>query len=653
MSAVRTAVAVALLALSCAAQFVVPEGSDFHNGSALPQLDDGSDEDELRALQDALQQGSIGAALDVLRLLRADRDVALVPYGPRTHVPALDRAAQMVAASDSTEVREAVEQDARRAIDAARERRDVEALVDWATRGRALAASSRAAALAARLLYESGHWWGAASMVALVDEPDADLVELGERARRRADEADGRDAADEPDGELDVFDWRWAVGVRHAGDVEPEVGPPLVVDGRPGELLIVDGQGLHGFDPVAQERTMASFRWNDQVLRTMRERRFVTTLPAPREFSAARAGSRLVVPFNVPESINRSRSSRVDRSAHLVAVDLQARGRVDVVTASLAWITEPPRGRRDAAFGPPLVRGRRVFALVYRVGLQTEVSLACFDLDTGAPLWETPLVLGTDVPRFGNRQAEMSSLRLDKRARTAQLAERDGVIHASTGYGVVAAVDGWTGVVRHSFRYDRLFTIDPKSYHAAYLFDPHPPGWRDEPVRLWDDRVVVAPSDSRYLYVLADEPGPRGHLILDDPIERLDRVHVVDLVPDPGGSASPAILATQRRDRRLALVLLSPDGHVLRRSTPLGVTDSRTFDDARPLRIGDDVLVPTVTGVHAFDLTEDGAAPRRLSGPLLGGPLPTLRLMRVDAGLVALTPQGEQPGLLVQVWLEP
>lgn len=655
LRAAAVLLALAATAATAAAQFVVPEGSDFHNGSSLPLLDEGDDEAQLRRLQTALRDGSVGVVLDVLRLLREDGDVRLVPFGPRTHVPALERATQLVAAADSPSLREAVEDDARRAIAAARARRDVDALVDRATRGRALESSTLAATHAARLLYEAGHWWGAASMVALVDAPDEALVELGERARERAARGDALPTIETPTS--DVFSWRWAVGVRHALDTEPGVGLPLVIDGRDDELLLVDSVGLHGFDPVAQERTLGSFRWKDEVLRRMRERRFISTLPAPRQHSVARSGDRLVVPFNVPTDINRSRSARVKRSAMLVAVDLLDSSVVGPGDpgAVVVWTARPRGEGAEAAFGPPLVRGQRVFALVYRVDLQTEVSLACFDLTTGAPLWETPLVLGVEVRRFASRRAETSAASIDKRARTAELAERDGVIHASTGYGVVAAVDGWTGVVRHTFRYDRVFSLEPSVYDSAYLFDPEPSGWNDEPVRLWDERVVVAPSDSRYLYVLADEPGPRGHLILDDPIERLDRVDVVTLVPDPDGRPSPAILATQRRDGRLAVVMLDSNGHVLRRTPALSTNDSRLLPDtSRPIALGTDVLVPTATGVHVFDTQTEGAAPRVLTGPLLGSPLPTAALWRTSSGLIGLTPQvGRDAAVLVQVWREP
>jgi hypothetical protein len=85
-------------------------------------------------------------------------------------------------------------------------------------------------------------------------------------------------------------------------------------------------------------------------------------------------------------------------------------------------------------------------------------------------------------------------------------------------------------------------------------------------VRFAPGRTIVAPPDSRFLYMLAPEPGPRGQLVLDDPIEKLDRVHIVGLRPDPQGRPSPAVLCTRRSGGRGGLVLLGPDGHVLQAS---------------------------------------------------------------------------------------
>jgi hypothetical protein len=125
-------------------------------------------------------------------------------------------------------------------------------------------------------------------------------------------------------------------------------------------------------------------------------------------------------------------------------------------------------------------------------------------------------------------------------------------------------------------------------------------------VQLWRDRVVVAPGDSRYLYVLADEPGPAGQLVLDDPIERLDRRYVAGLLDDPAGGPSPAVLLTRRQGGRWGLVLLGPGGRELASSAPLS---PQVFFCGRPRMLGSTVLVPSVVGLLGFSAGDLAAAP--------------------------------------------
>ena len=246
-------------------------------------------------------------------------------------------------------------------------------------------------------------------------------------------------------------------------------------------------------------------------------------------------------------------------------------------------------------FGPPVLAGPLVVSPVFRIGLQAQVSLAIHALEDGSLLHEVPLVLGTDVRRFASRRAEVDIDDVDKRAREGLLAVEHGIAHVCTGFGAVVAVDLLTGRLRHGFRYDRRFAQERAVYHPAFLFDSG--GWDHEPVRLWGERVVVAPSDSRFLYMLAREPGPAGQLILEDPIERLDRRHVATLLPDPGGSEAPAVLATRVRDGLVSLVLLGPNGHTLATSPPLAAGEQPT---GRPLTLNGIVILPTSLGLRLF-----------------------------------------------------
>jgi hypothetical protein len=145
---------------------------------------------------------------------------------------------------------------------------------------------------------------------------------------------------------------------------------------------------------------------------------------------------------------------------------------------------------------------------------------------------------------------------------------------------------------------------------------------------------VVAPRDSRFLYVLAAEPGPRGHLILDDPVEQLDRREIVALLPDPAGSASPAILCTRRAGRRSGLVLLAPGGAVLA-ATPW--LDPGAVYTGRPLVVGDDAFVPSAVGLLGYRIDDLERPPARLprAGPVPEG---VAAVHALADGLVTFSP---------------
>jgi len=428
---------------------------------------------------------------------------------------------------------------------------------------------------------------------------------------------------------------------------------PLVADARDGELLFVHGGGLTFLDEATGVPSARPLAWAEHVARRGDEE---VLMPRPRRQTLARAGDRLLIPFDV--SRYEPPTARQTRRSLLMAVDLlppappeaapggtadtkdAARGPMALPeAATVAWMSDVPPGARageqpageparddadpgglanlfgldeppSVTLGPPLVAGPRVYAQVFRTGLTTQVSLACFALQDGRLLFETPLVEGAQVQRFSSRIAEVSELDLDKRAREGPPVERDGIIYTCTGFGVVAAVDGLTGLPRFTFRYDRIFSLDADTYDPAFLFDTG--GWNDEPPRLWPDRLVVAPGDSRFLYILALEPGPAGDLILDDPIERLDRRNVVGLRPDPQGRPSPAVLATRRRGGRFGVQLLGPDGHVLQQ-TPL--IPAYAAGAARPLLLdaptAPQILMPTSSGLLCLQ-RDDLTAPARL-----------------------------------------
>jgi len=681
--AARGALAVTLLFGMCPsapAQFVAPEGSRYHNGASLALQDEGDGADALTALRTALADGASSSVVVLFSGLRADRREQLVSLGPRVDAPAIEVAARRLLASGDREGHRAVLAEARTALAAARAARDLPVLLDHATRGIALETSREAALAAARLFFEEGRWWEAASLATRAGAlPGAAALQAA--ARRRLSE--GVPAVD---GAPTSARWVLQRGAALTIDDNPSGGLPLVTDGRRGELLFLDARGLFPIDRVTAELTLKPFEVLPRLLGDDG-----LDLPGVARHALAREGDRFFLPVNalrIPRFADRGefkRSPTVSRAARLAALDL---GPSEIVSAWTVLPAPPPADPRvSTSLGPPLAVGRRVFCLVFRVALTTDVSLLAVSADDGRTLFEIPLVNAAQIRRYASRTADTSSMDLDKTADESALAERDGIVYACTGHGVFAAVDGLTGHVRHTFRYDRTVSQDPDTYDPAFLFDTG--CWRDEPVRLWPEappaargpvpagvlpavgapeeagpasgereriapeagpgpgpeRVVIAPGDSRFIYMLAREPGPAGQLIVDDPIERLDRLDIAGLVSDPHGRVSPALICTWARAGRGGAMLVGPDGHVLQRGLmPLASPDDdRAQITGRPLLVGSRVLVPSTVGVVNFESAQL-SAPTDLLPRDPASPAAAAAVFAVRDGLATLSPQLPRAG---------
>jgi len=651
---------------AAAAQFVAPEGSRYHNGASLALQDEGDGADALAALRRALAADAPDTVASVFAGLRADAREQLVALGPRVDAPALEVAARRLAASGDSAALAAVLAVERAAIAQALLSHDLPSLLDRATRGLALESCPQAALAAARMVFEEGRWWEACSLARRAGGLDG-AAQLAAAAQARLQAASGASPAGRPV----AGHWALQRAIGLSIDPDPNGGLPLVTDGRDGELLFADSRVLFPFSRATGKGTLKPFEILPQLLGEGG-----LELPGVGQHALARWGSRLIVPVNaihISRFNSREESRRnpgQPRAGRLAALDF-GDGELAV-----AWTAEPPATDGDSqastALGPPLAVGGRVFCLVFRVGLTTDVSLLAVSAEDGRLLFETPLVNAAQIRRYASRLADTRAEDLDKRGDDSALAERDGIVYACTGHGVFAAVDGLTGHVRHTFRYDRIVSEDPESYDPAFLFETGT--WDGEPVRLWPaeplppaerprgpaagaadpepgrpgpERVVIAPGDSRFLYMLAREPGPAGQLILDDPIERLDRLHVAGLLPDPQGRPSPAVLCTRRRTGQGGLALLGPDGHVLA-ATPM-LPAERAEEGVqiigRPLLAGARALVPTLKGLLSFAVGDLGAPPELVPG--VPGDSPAVQaVFAVRDGLVTLSPQppASKPG---------
>jgi len=491
----------------------------------------------------------------------------------------------------------------------------------------ALPTAREAALRAARLLFEEGRFEEAAALAGRAG--GADAAALGAAARRRLDAAAGG-----PPDDRGARGWT----ARDAAALpvgDHGFGPlPHVVRGPRGELLWLDGQRLVGIDRATRRLTgpplLPLERLQERSDDWLHE-------PAPRRQALVRAGDAWLAAWS--PLLGMLSSEAVPRRGSLLAIDPRP-------PARLAWVALPAPGEAASTdVGPPAAWAGRAYVQVFRTDLETSVSLACFDQADGRLLWETPLAQGQQVKRYSARFAAASTYETDKRAVEVAPALRDGTVWCCTGVGVLAAVDALTGAPRLLFRYDRLFPQDTGTYEPAWLFETG--GWDHEPLRFAAGRVIVAPPDSRFLYMLAEAPGPGGQLILEDPIERLDRQHVVALRDDPQGRAAPAVLCTRRSGGRAGLVLLGPDGHVLSRS-PLLEPGVELL--GRPLPLGERVLLPTSAGLLEASATDLAAPPRPLPR-LAGMPAPVVAAFVLDDGLAALSPLPDPDADAAGRWL--
>ncbi|GJM21179.1 MAG: hypothetical protein DHS20C15_10940 [Planctomycetota bacterium] len=606
---------------------LVPEGSNFHNGASFPLAARAEARELLDRLEHALVVADPEEAAFALRGLRHRREVDLVDYGPRTLVPALDRAASRVMSAEQPALRERVIREQRDALAALVAERDLDGLLDHATRGLALPTSRDAAQIAARFLFEQGRWW------------DAEVL-----ARRAGSDALAELCAARQQVHATPAPWPgpWTFGFSHRYTAQrlDTSGLPFARDGFPGEVLIADDNGLQGLDLRDLDRGAVPARPDFPYAGGVLGQAGRSALPAPLAHELVGPLTHLVQAFDIPISPD-WRSPIADREARLLCVDAsELRPRRRWMTRIAPWVE---RGTSSAASAPLVVNGR-VFALTFAQDLVSEVRLVSLDLADGEVLFDTPLVAAPIVPRFASRQAQFDARDLDKRGPGSTLLERDGLIYASTGRGALAAIDALTGWPRFVFRYDRLFSLDPDLYDRSYLYDTG--GWDDEPVRASDGRLILAPPDSRYLYSLEPQLGPAGQLIREDPIERFSRRHIVGLMPDPRGGEAPALLLTERRLRRSGVVLLGADGVELSRSE--NYPSGEEFV-ARPVATSTHALVPTTRGVRVHRLDALHESPELLRLPPAVPPLG--RLIPLADGLLGLCPENGEPGNgVVMVW---
>jgi hypothetical protein len=102
---------------------------------------------------------------------------------------------------------------------------------------------------------------------------------------------------------------------------------------------------------------------------------------------------------------------------------------------------------------------------------------------------------------------------------------RDGIAFVCTNVGLMAAVRTADLGLVWGFRYHRRDSPESEKFARDCLYLTG--GWLGRPPVVLADRVVATPSDSNYAYVFARWPDARGDLVLNEPIQREERMALV------------------------------------------------------------------------------------------------------------------------------
>jgi hypothetical protein len=206
------------------------------------------------------------------------------------------------------------------------------------------------------------------------------------------------------------------------------------------------------------------------------------------------------------------------RFGALYGIDLSRQGLVQFGLRT--WLLGEEHPLQGWVFaGPPVVLHDRLLAVGSRLQTKdTTCNLFQFNAASGDLIRQVFLARASAVARYADRfSAEPPSL-----VRPSPLAARRGCVYICTNLGVVAAVRGYDLGVQWLFRYNRRVPTDSRRYTEEMFFVTG--GWPGRAPIVQEDRLILSPSDSKYLYVLARWPNAEGDLVLDDPVHKEHRL---------------------------------------------------------------------------------------------------------------------------------
>ena len=277
------------------------------------------------------------------------------------------------------------------------------------------------------------------------------------------------------------------------------------------------GNGLvyatNGHDVVALDSATGSQRWKfeNQAWHNMDNKLNNELHAAQSKFTALQpvlSDGVLLVNIHLAQAVGRSDKYRNIDIRHMTP--LRRLHAFDALSGELLWqqtIDSDAAKTSSIAIGAPLVSAGRVFIPVYDAGGNVDISLMCFDLQSGKKLFKTFLASGSmETNLFGNLLTEVAT--------PAPVSDGEHVWLLSQ-FGTLSCVAARTGIIEWTRTYPRTKVI----IHQDGRLSQRVSHFANNNMFLNAGTLVVAPLDSQTLFAVN---GKTGELLKSYPAQDRD-----------------------------------------------------------------------------------------------------------------------------------
>jgi outer membrane protein assembly factor BamB len=176
----------------------------------------------------------------------------------------------------------------------------------------------------------------------------------------------------------------------------------------------------------------------------------------------------------------------------------------DLATGAALWNHLPPPlwdgasgnfTERMRVAGPPVISGSRLLVPCYRLEGRIDYHVACYELESGALLWSTPVVSGqSELNMFNRAEREFCA---------PPLVVEGAHVYAQSQLGCVSALDLSSGRTLWSARYEQI----PLPRLRSFRSQTRELVWRPAPPVVAGELLLVTPQDSGELIAIERASG--------------------------------------------------------------------------------------------------------------------------------------------------